>query len=168
MLNAGGNVIKNTETKVHILGYGNVHRQDDGLGPAMVDLLGLRCSCDIRMNKKVQLTIDDTLEISGSEIAVFVDASTGGEGPFTFYEIEPRLDSAFSSNIVTPNTVVSLCEYLYNRKVKAYMLAIRGYSWEYLEDLTPGAAFNQRMAYAFLTEWFSENFGYRIGERCGI
>ncbi len=141
--------------RVHILGYGNPMRGDDGLGQACIRLLERDGLPGVKLSGKFQLLAEDAYEIAASDTAVFVDASTAIDEPFSFYEITPRYSRSFTSGIVPPECVLALCMEFFNSGIRAYMLAIRGYCWDLREGLTDRAEKNLSDAYRFLSSWIA-------------
>jgi hydrogenase maturation protease len=135
-----------------IYGYGNPGRQDDGLGPALVDRLENERIPGVATDSNYQLQIEDAVALSQSDMVIFVDAAENGDAPFTFTELEPSNEITFTTHSVSPGSVLALCNEMYRKTVRAYVLAIRGYGWEFIEELTPVAEKNLEEAYRFLRE----------------
>jgi len=136
--------------KILVYGYGNPGRQDDGLGPALVERLEDERIPGVATDTNYQLQIEDAVAVSESDTVIFVDATESGDVPFTFTELEPSDEIAFTTHTVSPGSVLALCQDMYRKKVRAYVLAIRGYGWEFAEKLTPVAEKNLEDAYRFL------------------
>ncbi len=145
-----------TTNRIFVYGYGNPGRQDDGLGPALIDRLEKEDIDGVALDSNYQLNIEDAVDISSSGAVIFVDASVGGKEPFDFYEIEPSGEITFTTHSISPESVMAICEELYSAKVPAYVLAIRGYSWNFNETMTPEAKENLDRAYSFLHERIAE------------
>ena len=137
---------------VVIIGYGNPGRQDDGLGFRMaegIEALGLPF---VTSEADLQLQIEDAATISEHDIAVFVDASIDGPEPFSVTPITPSHEITFTSHSVSPETILAICEDHMKQKPQAWLVGIRGYSFEFEEGLTPKAQKNYTAAFAFLQE----------------
>jgi hydrogenase maturation protease len=139
-------------SRILVFGYGNPGRQDDGLGPALVDRIEADHISGVVTDSNYQLQVEDALAVSQSDIVVFVDACASGVEPFTFTELEPSGGITFTSHSVSPGSVLALCHDLYGKRVKAFVLAVRGYGWEFVEELTPVARENLNQAYRFIRE----------------
>jgi len=133
-----------------IYGFGNPGRQDDGLGPALVGKLESDNNFKADTDSNYQLNIEDAYEISRYKGVIFVDASMDCEESFSFYEIEPASEITFTTHEMSPQSVMALCEDLYPNKVKAFILEIRGYEWEFKEGLSTEAKNNLEKALNFL------------------
>jgi hydrogenase maturation protease len=133
-----------------VIGIGNPGRGDDGLGPALVELLEAAGLEGIVFDSNYQLNVEDALACSEHETVIFADASETAEAPFSFTELEPSYEIAFTTHELSPGSVLALCEELYGRRPKAWTLAIRGHEWDIGEGLSPQAEINLSSALAFL------------------
>lgn len=140
-----------------VYGYGNPGRQDDGLGPALVEDLDAWLPEALRprvtLDSNYQLNAEDALAIAGQDTVIFADAAVGEGEPFSFRRLEPEATIAFSTHAMSPATVLALCEELYGKRPDAYLLTIRGYSWEPNAPMTPAAAANLAAAREFLRQF---------------
>lgn len=136
---------------VLVIGYGNPAREDDGIGPAVVKRLEQLNIEGVKMDADYQLTVEDAAGIAENEVVIFVDAAVKGDEPFRFSAIEPKRLSAFSTHSIGPEEVFGLACDLFDAETEAYMLAIRGYSFEmYKEEPTIKALKNMESALDFL------------------
>jgi len=135
-----------------VYGFGNPGRQDDGLGPMIIDKLETENIAGITTDSNYQLNIEDADNISGSDIVIFVDASIDADEPFSFKRIEPSAEITFTTHSMSPESVIALCGDIYGRVPESYVLAIRGYEWEMFEGLSEKAMKNFNEAYRFLLE----------------
>ena len=140
------------ENNIYIYGFGNPGRQDDGLGPAIIDKLEQDNIAGIITDSNYQLNIEDAHNISVSDTVIFVDASMDAEEPFTFKRIKPANEISFTTHSISPESVLALAKDIYNKDIEAYVLAIRGYEWEFNKEFSPGAVKNFNEAYLFLTD----------------
>jgi hydrogenase maturation protease len=137
-----------------IYGYGNPGRQDDGLGPALVEALeSLAVAAGLRgvdFESNYQLNAEDALPLSEHDRVIFVDATREGDGPYTFRALEPAAAIRFSTHAMSPESVLALCGELYGRRPVAHLLALRGYAWEPNAAMTPAARGSLEAGLAFL------------------
>ena len=138
------------ESIVTVFGYGNPGRQDDGLGPALIELLENEKIPGLRTQTGFQLNIEDAYTIADGDSVIFVDASVNCSEPFEFYEIKPSSEIRFTTHSISPESVLALCNDLFNSSRRAFMLSIRGYNWEFAEGLSGKAGRNLTEAYEFL------------------
>ncbi len=152
--------------KILLIGYGNPVRGDDGLGPAIseeVEELGID---GLTVDADYQLTVEDAASVADHEAVIFVDASVNGDEPFSFTRVNPRRQESFSSHSVSPEGVLGLAEELFQAKSEAYMLAVRGYSFDMFDEkMTVKALENKREAVRFLRSILEsgsfKNHGYQ-------
>jgi len=146
--------------RVLVLGYGNPGREDDGLGPAVVGALEQRPGLDVTLDADYQLNIEDAAAMAEHDFVVFVDASVVGPAPFGFERVRPARETAFTSHAVSPGAVAALCRESFGAVPQAWVLGVRGYSFDFAEGLTPQAQRNLEKAVAFversLVSWRKE------------
>jgi hydrogenase maturation protease len=140
------------EPRILVLGYGNPGRQDDGLGPAAAASISrLECS-NITAFDNYQLTIEDAMEVAAHDVVWFIDAARSGPGPFAVLDVAPSPQIEFTSHILRPEAVLAIAHQCFGKLPQAFLLAIRGYEFEFVEALTPEAADNLDVAVTMLTE----------------
>lgn len=146
--------------KCLLYGYGNPGRQDDGLGVE----LALRLENDEHLSRYVdvdynyQLNIEDALTVSEYDLVIFADAALTIDTPYEFKKIQPAHTITFTTHELSAESILALCQDLYNKKPESYMLAIRGYEWEMGLPMTEKAKCNLNDAYTFLTEFIEKHF----------
>jgi hydrogenase maturation protease len=147
--------------KTLIYGYGNPGRQDDGLGARFTELceewLKHEKLTDISVDCNYQLNIEDAEIISDYERVIFVDASVVEEvETFKLEKIEPDNSSIeFSMHAVSVGFVLDLCQKIYHRFPETWVLHIKAYEFDFIEELTPGAQSNMEAAFRFLKDFLS-------------
>jgi hydrogenase maturation protease len=138
--------------RVLVLGYGNPGRQDDGLGPAAaagIERLGWP---NLTAFDNYQLTIEDAIDVAAHDVVWFVDAVRTGPAPFEVHEVSPAASIEFTSHLVRPEAILAIARDFCGGSPRAFLLAIRGYEFEFVEALTTGATDNLRAALAMLTD----------------
>jgi hypothetical protein len=115
-----------------------------------VRLEGLRWS-NLTAFDNYQLNIEDAMDVAAHDVVWFVDAAKEGPAPYAVSEVSPSSTVEFTSHIVRPEAVLAIARQCYGGAPQAFLLAIRGYGFEFVEALTPGAADNLRAALAMLT-----------------
>lgn len=137
--------------KIYVYGYGNPGRQDDGIGPCLADRVAALCMADVTADSNYQLNVEDVVDISAADLVFFVDASAEGDEPFEFSKLEPASEIRFTTHTISPESLIALCKEIYDKDVPAYLLAVRGYSWDFDCRMTPEATLNMEQAFGFLT-----------------
>jgi hydrogenase maturation protease len=145
-------MIQHAPAKILVLGYGNPGRQDDGLGPAVAGAISRMGWQNITTVDNYQLNIEDALEVAAHEIVWFVDAAKVGDASFSVTEISPSETVEFTSHLLRPAALLAIAQRYCERAPPAFLLAIRGYEFEFVEGLTAGGRDNLRAALGMLTE----------------
>lgn len=137
-----------SQTRILVLGYGNPGRQDDGLGPAVAEAVEAWALPNVTTETPYQLNIEDAAALAEHDMVLFVDASVDAPEPYALERIEPAAEIAFTSHSVSPGAVLALCVDHFHARPVAYVLAVRGYAFEFEEGLTPKARENLARALA--------------------
>jgi hydrogenase maturation protease len=135
-----------------VLGYGNPGRQDDGLGPAIAIAIEQLRLPNVTAYDNYQLNIEDAMDVAEHDVVWFVDAAKTGAAPYAVSAIAPVMTIEFTSHIMHPQTVLAIAKLCYGKAPPAFLLGIRGYEFEFIEALTPGAVENRDAALAMLME----------------
>ncbi|MCK9255702.1 MAG: hydrogenase maturation protease [Bacteroidales bacterium] len=138
-----------------IYAYGNPGRQDDGLGNAFAENIETwiteKAIKGIEVESNYQLNIEDSDLISTKDIVLFVDATI--EEIENFYIDEVKASDAkieFTMHAVSPAFVLNLCNQIYDKDPKCYLLHIKGYEWGFKEELSEKAIENLNLALDFV------------------
>ena len=140
------------------LGWGNLSRGDDALGPRCV--AALRATLPAHLEQHVefmddyQLQVEFALDLVGRTRVLFIDASVNCAAPFTVRQALPRRDSSFSSHSLSPEALLQVFVDLHGHNPpSATVLEIRGESFELGEPMTVGAETNLARATAWAMNW---------------
>ncbi|MCR9289779.1 MAG: hydrogenase maturation protease [Bacteroidetes bacterium] len=118
-------------SKSLMIGIGNCGRSDDGLGWAFVETIEKGGDFPGDTLLRYQLQVEDADLISQYDQVIFVDAYQGGlEDGYTFKKCLAAKDFSFTTHRLPPETVLYLCQELYQKNPNAYMLLIDGEKWE--------------------------------------
>ena len=139
------------EARILVIGYGNPGRQDDGLGPAAIAEIENMGLPNLTAFDNYQLNIEDALDVAAHDIVWFIDAAKTGPS-YSVRAVSPSSSIEFTSHIVRPETILAIAGQCYGGSPQAFLLAIRGYEFEFIEALTPAARQNLDAALAMLTE----------------
>jgi hydrogenase maturation protease len=118
-----------------ILGWGNLSRGDDALGPLF--LAGLRAQLppdladDVEFLEDYQLQIEHALDLGGRRQVLFVDASLTCSAPFEVQTLQARRDTSYTSHALTPEALLQVFVEVEGRAPpQSTLLAIRGEVFE--------------------------------------
>lgn len=147
---------KKNSSRILIYGIGNPSRQDDALGIVFVEKLQEWVDREklenISFDSNYQLNIEDAYDVSEKDVVVFVDASVEPIDGFFFRQIFPGDSISISTHSMSPESVLSLSEELYGRKPSAFLLTIKGFSWELDAAMTDKARKNLNSAIVFVMD----------------
>jgi len=137
-------------TSIAVIGYGNPGRGDDGLGPAAAAELSRLKLPGVTVSDPYQLAPEDALDIANEDAVVFVDAAHVGPEPFFEEELLAAEAIDFDSHRLSPQTLLALAKRHFGKAPRAYLIGVRGYSFEFEEALSAQAAANLEAALAAL------------------
>jgi len=149
--------LNGNSTSILLYGYGNPGRQDDGLGPALAEEIGRLHAPRVEVDANYQPLIEDAAQIAEYDVVIFVDTTieelseANEKSGFFVRRLEPAKEIAFTSHHVSPESILAMCEDLYGRTPRAWLIGIRGYEFEYIEGFTEGASNNYQRAFDFVT-----------------
>jgi hydrogenase maturation protease len=148
-----------------VIGYGNPSRQDDGVGYHLVNALKRRlgqpelCEDQDGLDERhgpvnviwTQQLFPELAEIIAEyDLVVFLDAHVEPDRPDL--DMQP-IQSAYRSSLVShhtkPETLLALSHDLYQRTPRAILISVRGYTFDFGDQLSPQA---QQLAKAALPQ----------------
>jgi hydrogenase maturation protease len=97
-----------------------------------------------------QLSIEHAADLGQSEKVIFVDAAVEGPEPFQVKKLAASRSIEFTSHALGPEAVLAICQDTYERTPEAFLVAVRGYSFEFAEGLTEKARLNRDRALEFI------------------
>lgn len=143
--------------KTLVIGIGNNTRQDDGLGWCFIEALEKEGFNEENLMCKYQMMVEDAEIVAEYDTVVFVDASKiDVENGASIEEIFPSEQVNFSTHEVPPNQILNLCKNYYDKTPKAYLIAIQGYEWDFIIELTKTAQENLDKALDLFKKFLSE------------
>lgn len=149
-------------SKILVYGYGNPGRQDDALGNIMVEKLEEWAEenklSNIEFDSNYQLNIEDADSISNFDIVYFLDASIEEIDSFELTEVQPSKNTVeFTMHAVSPGFVLDLCKKIYSKSPKTYLLHLKGYEFEFMEEITEKASENLDAGFEFMKKKILEH-----------
>lgn len=151
-----------------LLGYGNPDRQDDGVAwhvlKGVAAGLGLPapatwedelpCGQGVVFRFELQLTPEMAEDIRDFERVCFVDAHTGSiPSEVRMVEIQPAYQTSPFTHHLTPEMLLEMCQALYGRAPEAALLSVRGYHFQFSNDLSPQTGALVRAAVSLCNTW---------------
>ena len=138
-------------TRILLYGYGNPGRQDDGLGPVLVEEIESLHLRGVETDANYQPHIEDAAQIVQYDLVIFVDTTVEEVNNFFVRRLEPARKITFTSHLVKPESILAMCEDMYNTIPVAWLIGVRGYEFEYSEGFTDRASLNYKLALDFIT-----------------
>ena len=128
---------------VLIIGIGNPSRGDDALGPLCIERLEAMHLPEVELLTDFQLQVEFALDLAGRREVVFVDAAASGPEPYEFRPVGQDAGLSHTSHAISPEAVLAACGRVgVTAPGQAFVLGIRGYTFELGEGLSEGAAGN--------------------------
>ena len=137
-----------------IYGYGNLGRQDDGLGILLSQELEAWVSKqgfpDFEFENNYQLNIEDAAAIANKDLVIFADASKEEIDDFCLSLVDGRKELSFTTHAASPGYIVQLCNKLFQKEPLVLLLHIKGYEWAFQEGLSEKARENLDQALEYM------------------
>lgn len=138
---------------VLLLGYGNLDREDDGVAWHILSRLAARLGREFPQQPEdfeflpgeqidfyfgLQLLPELAETVAGYARVCFVDAHTGAV-PEELHEEElsPQMQTSPFTHHLTPAMLLNLAATLYARTPQAFLISVRGYRFEFSQQLSP-------------------------------
>jgi hydrogenase maturation protease len=128
-----------------VIGYGNTLRGDDGIGPAVAGDVAALAIPGVRVIVVHQLTPELAADLADARLAVFVDATLGGE-PVRSVRIEAAAAGAVMTHAADPRGLLALCTAVYRRSPVAWLVTAAGADFDFRDGLSPIGRENARAA----------------------
>ena len=157
--------------KILLLGYGNPDREDDGVAwhvlKGVAGGLGITVppSPDhpfetfdgrIELIFMLQLVPEISEEISRYDAVCFIDAHTGEiEAGVRAIRIDPKFQNSPFTHHLTPQSCLELANSIYKSRPEGYLVSIRGFSFQFVEELTPDTTRYAKSAINIILEWIN-------------
>ncbi len=130
-----------------VIALGNPSRGDDALGPLIAERLEALGLPGVEVLSDYQLQIEYALDLRGRSEVIFVDATVGGDDPFTLEPIAARGDRSVTTHALSPQALLGGYSRLTGEaSPPARVLAVRGYAFELGAGLSPRASANLERA----------------------
>lgn len=123
-----------------IIGYGNVLRHDDGVGPKVAEAVEALHLPGVRTLACPQLSPEHAEPISQSHTVVFVDAAVDAPVEVQLRKLEPGESTQLMAHAADPRTMLALARDVFGHAPEeAWWLTIPAVKLGFGEDLSPQA-----------------------------
>lgn len=116
--------------KILLVGFGNEFRRDDGLGIKLLDFID-----DISKLKVQELSLDLIEIFKDYDIVIFIDSAIQGD-EISFKRIERKEKFSPLTHHMTCEEILFWMDALYKKSPEFYLLSIRGYDFDFGEELS--------------------------------
>lgn len=150
--------IQPTRPPTLVLGWGNLSRGDDALGPLFV--AGLLAQLPAHLRDQVefledyQLQVEHALDLVGRQRVLLVDASLNCAAPFVARRVQARRDTSYTSHALSAEALLQVFEDMVGTPPPpATLLAIRGEAFGLGEPMSAPAQRHLVAALAWGLDW---------------
>lgn len=147
--------------RVVVLSCGNASRGDDAIGPTLHERLdawyskhreALADRLELTLVHDFQLQIEHALELEHQDLALFIDAAASGPAPYALSPVAPEAAPTYTTHALPPAEVLAVFAKITGRAPPpAFVLAVRGASFELGEGLSPAAKGHVEAAWTRVT-----------------
>jgi len=127
-------------TSTWIIGYGNPHRKDDGIGPYVIEQLHLRLGSRTGVALRSLHQLDPVVaeEVQGAEVLILVDATVEPlERGLRWARVQPKRDVLpWGTHHLQPSVFAGLLEALYRRPPVTWSVSVQGNDFGFGEGLS--------------------------------
>jgi hydrogenase maturation protease len=159
--------------KLLILGIGNPDRQDDGAAWHILVALAAQLNQKIPTSPEdefeeanpqllfvLQLTPDLAETVASYDKVCFVDAHTSDvQADLQKLDLESKYQRSPFTHHLTPETCLALSESLYHSTPRSILVSIRGYHFDFSNQLSPQTSVLAEEATKVIAEWVTVNKG---------
>ncbi len=157
---------------VLIFAIGNESRGDDGLAPLLLRKIEQWLQTagidkdKFELIEAFQLQIENTLDMQGRELILFMDAGIETPAPFSFTRAEMTATPNLFSHALTPETLLALYAQLHHEAAPpAFILCLRGEEFELGAALSAAAVSRMDQAMEFM-QGLLQQADVRSWEKC--
>ena len=143
---------------VLVLAVGNPSRGDDALGPELAARLEAAALPGVEVIVEFQLQVENALDPVGRERVLFVDAATGTLAPYELRRVEAAAEFLHTSHALSPEAVLATYRRVTGSEPpEAWLLCVRGESFELGEGLSSMAEVHAEAAWLELRRWLARS-----------
>lgn len=155
-----------------IFGYGNLDRQDDGVAWHILSMLKHALALpdpefvDDEVNGEpelatlfqLQLTPELAETVAGFDRVCFIDAHTGAVPEQVHSEVlSPSFQHSPLTHHLTPQSLLSIIQTLYQKEIDALLISVRGYEFEFSQKLSIRTQQLVPLAVTDIIEWLGSD-----------
>lgn len=144
-----------------VLGWGNLSRGDDALGPMFVaglqERLPRELQTEVEFLDDYQLQIEHAIDLVGRSHILFVDASLDCAAPLEARAVRARRDASYTSHALSAEALLQVYEDMQgDHAPDATLLALRGQEFGLGEPLSQVAHSHLQAGLEWGIQWISK------------
>lgn len=134
-----------------VIAIGNESRGDDALGPLLLRRLQQEVAdTTVEFIEEFQLQVENSLDLQGRTLVLFLDAGKNTASPFSFYPAKQRRMEGHTSHAIAPEELLGVYAAVTGEvPPPAYVLCVAGESFELGEALSEAATRHLETAAGF-------------------
>lgn len=145
-----------SDTSLTVFAWGNTSRGDDAIGSILAGRIIDLGNRAINVVEDHQLNIEHVLDVVEDVPILFIDASVAVQTDYAVEKLTPVRDASISSHSIAPAALLDLYEQtLENSAPDAFLLHVRGSSFELGDDISESASESVDQAWRFLDDLFA-------------
>lgn len=122
-----------------VIGYGNVLRHDDGVGPRVADAVEALHLPGVRTLVCQQLSPEYAEAVAQAQMVIFVDAAVDAPTEVQLRKLEAGESTQLMAHAADPRTMLALARDVFGHAPEAWWLTIPAVKLGFGEDLSPEA-----------------------------
>ncbi len=122
-----------------VIGYGNLLRSDDGVGPKVAEAVEALQLPGVRTLVCQQLSPEHAEPISRARTVIFVDAAVDAPMEVQLRKLEPGKTSQLMAHAADPGTMLALARDVFGHAPEAWWLTIPAAKLDFGHDFSPAA-----------------------------
>ena len=126
-------------TGLLVIGYGNLLRSDDGVGPKVAEAVEELHLPNVRTLICQQLSPEHAEPVSQAHTVIFVDAAVDAPEDVQLRRLEPNESSQLMAHAADPRTMLALARDVFGHCPEAWWLTIPAVKLGFGEELSPVA-----------------------------
>jgi len=145
---------------LNLFTWGNPSRGDDAIGPALhrfiEEFIAQSALENIQLIEDFQLQPEHVCDITDNACIVFIDARYQGERALQIEPVSAEKELSYTTHALSPGALMAIYAKTQNKPCPpAFLLSVRGYSFELGAPLSEQATENITLATLFLKELLS-------------
>jgi hydrogenase maturation protease len=149
-----------SDAAISVFAWGNESRGDDAIGAILASRIVDLDNPAINVVEDHQLQIEHVMDIVENVPMLFIDASVAIDTDYLLEKLTPFRDASISTHAISPVALLDLYEQTLGKSAPdAYLLHVRGNSFELGEEISAATSESVNKAWRFLDDLFARPRG---------